>query len=119
MQKEKEGAKVREKRCTPLKWELPHASLLVVGRYGAPLVVAAAKHFLCPGCLLFPGQLQSQCGRQRHPGQIDQIQKGMEISAALHSEKEKSVTLNNKKHLYKTEKTDQRATLKSNLKLLN
>lgn len=108
----------QEKRCTPLKWELPHASLPVVGRYGAPLVVGAAKRFLCPGCLLSPDQLQSQCGHQRHPGQTDQIQKGMEISAVLHSEKEKGVTLNNKKHLYKAKKTEQRATLKSNFKLL-
>lgn len=109
----------QEKRCTPLKWELPHASLLVVWKYGAPLIVAAAKRFLCLGCLLFPNRLQSQCGHQRHPEQIDQIQKGMEISAVLHSEKEKIITLNNKNHLYKTKKTDERATLKSNLKLLN
>lgn len=88
-----EGSSVhQEKRCTPLKWELPHASLPVVARHGVLLVAAAATHSLCPGCLLFPDQLQSQSGHQRRPGQIDQTQKVMEISADLHSGKEQPIT---------------------------
>lgn len=82
----------QEKRCTPLKWELPHASLPVVSKHGVLSAAAAATRSLCPGCLLFPHQLQSQNGHQRRPGQIDQTQKGMEISVDLHSGKEKPIT---------------------------
>lgn len=88
-----EGSSVhQEKGCTPLKWELPLASLPVVARHGVLLVAAAATHSLCPGCLLCPDQLQSQSGHQRRPGQIDQTQKGMKISADLQSGKEKPIT---------------------------
>lgn len=89
----------QEKRCTPLRWEPPHASLQVVGSRGDLSVVVAAMRFLCPacfrhpGCLLFPDRLQSQSGRQRRPGQTDQIQEGTEISATLHSEREKRITV--------------------------
>lgn len=89
----------QEKRNTPLRWEHPHASLQVVGSRVDLSVVVAAKHFLCPacfrhpGCLLFPDRLQSQSGRQRHPGQTDQTQEGTEINATLHSEGGKRITV--------------------------
>lgn len=82
----------QEKRRTPLKWERPHASPPVVARHGVLSAAAAARRSLCPGCLLLPDQLQSQSGHQRHPGQTDQTQRGMETSVDLHSEKEKPIT---------------------------
>lgn len=89
----------QEKRSTPPRWEPPHASLQVVGSCGDLLVAVAVKHFLCPacfqhpGCLLVPDRLRSQSGRQRRPGQTDQTQEGMEISASLHSERVKRITV--------------------------
>lgn len=72
---------------TPLKWELPHVSLLVVLNHDDFSVawhyIVAAMHFPCPvcfqhpGCLLFPVQPQNQSGRQRPPGQIDHTPTGM------------------------------------------
>lgn len=72
---------------TPLKWELPHASLLVALNHDD---FSAAWHYIVAwkqfpfladfqhhGCLLFQVHPQIQSCHRRHPERTDRSQKGM------------------------------------------
>lgn len=82
-----EGSGSQTILLTPLVWELPRVSLLVVLNHDDFSVawhhIVAVMPFLFPacfqhpGCPLFPVQPRNQSGRQRHPGQTGHSRKGM------------------------------------------
>lgn len=82
---------------TPLMWELPHASLLVVLNRDdfsvAWRYIVAVMHFPFPvcfqlhGCPQYPFRPQSRSGRRRPLGRTDHSRRGMWKSAGPESER--------------------------------